>query len=171
ALAELYVQAGNLKQAASFVKQALEADPEDFKTRIVATRWAVEVRDFDQARQHAAQALKLNSGSPEAILLSGIVAMFLEDFDSAVKHFQALILVSPGDFTATDNLALALCQQDNEADRQLALSYAQLNAQRFPQRPEAAATLGWVLLRLDRVDEAEKVLRGAASASGLSPNA
>jgi tetratricopeptide (TPR) repeat protein len=65
-----------------------------------------------------------------------------------------------------NNLALALAGQNDDAKRRLALEYAQLNARQYPDQPDAAAMLGWVLYRQGRVEEAEANFRKVLSASG-----
>ena len=56
--------------------------------------------------------------------------------------------MSPSNFAASNNLALALCEQSDNLKKNRALEYAQINAQRYPKMADAASTLGWVQYRL-----------------------
>jgi len=84
---------------------------------------------------------------------------------------------SPGNFAASNNLALALCEQVIESSGKpdpvkvnRALEYANGNYQASPRNPETASTLGWVLYKAGYRDRAEGALRLAASSGNLSPD-
>ena len=45
------------------------------------------------------------------MILRGVVALFEEDYPKAEEYFQLAHLQSPGNFAASNNLALALCEE------------------------------------------------------------
>jgi tetratricopeptide (TPR) repeat protein len=81
-------------------------------------------------------------------------------------------LQSPANFAASNNLALALVEQDKEktaeAKKRKALEYAADNVQKNNKVSEAWSTYGWVLYKNGKVDEAEKALTNALSGGQLS---
>jgi tetratricopeptide (TPR) repeat protein len=186
-LARLYEQYPDHANAVIWMNKALEKAPEDAATQLVAAQWALETGQLDEAEKHAVKGLHLADAergpATEARLLSakilrGLVALFRKDFKTAEKFFEDAHLQSPGNFAASNNLALALCEQKDErsgkpdpAKLNRALEYANANYQANPRNPEAAATLGWALYRAGMLDRAEQALRQAASAGNLSPDA
>ncbi|MCR4412212.1 MAG: tetratricopeptide repeat protein [Thermoguttaceae bacterium] len=165
-LARFYQEAGDTATAAQYMLEAIKANPTDFRTRLVAAEWSLEIGKFDQAETQAQAAIKLSPDSIEAKLVRGTVALFRKDYKTAQDMFEQAHLQAPGNFSATNNLALALVEQDEESKKRMALDYAQINARVGPDRPEANATLGWVYYRLGRIDEAENALRKSLSIAG-----
>jgi cytochrome c-type biogenesis protein CcmH/NrfG len=88
----------------------------------------------------------------------------------AEEQFLAATLEEPGNFAASNNLALALVEQGESEKKRRALQYAERNAQTFQQAAEAWSTLGWVYFLNDKIDQAEQALGKAASAGQLSPD-
>jgi tetratricopeptide (TPR) repeat protein len=191
-LARFYEQYGDHMNAVIWMNKALEKAPEDLATRLVAAQWALETGRPDEAEKHAFKAVQLADDEPrhvtekeaprvEAQLLSakilyGLVALYKKDFKTAEKFFEDAHLQSPGNFAASNNLALALCEQKDErtgkpdqAKLNRALELANANYQANPRSPEAASTLGQVLYRAGCLERAEGALRLALAVS-LGPD-
>ncbi|MEA1950537.1 MAG: tetratricopeptide repeat protein, partial [Planctomycetota bacterium] len=156
--------AGDRKKAGEAMVEALNAKPQDFKTRLTAADWALQSKSFDQARQQADIAIKLDPNSVKAKVLAGNIALFQKDYPAAAKYYQEVLTLEPQNFTASNNLALALCDQGDDKNIQLAGQYATMNAKLYPNQPEPYSTLGWVFFKMNKVREAEQALRRAASA-------
>jgi tetratricopeptide (TPR) repeat protein len=69
---------------------------------------------------------------------------------------------------ATNFLALILADSDKVADQEKALSYAQINAQRFPNQSQPNVTLAWVLYRLNRPADGGKMLQRGVQLGNLN---
>ena len=159
------------ENAKKWIDAALKAAPQDLKTNLFAGQWALETEQFPEARTYAAAAMQIDPKSLDAKILSGLIALFQRDYRAAENYFQAATTQSPRSFAASNNLALALLEQADESKKQRALDYALSNYQQYPKVAEAASTYGWVLYRLGKIDEAEKVFRAMASAGGgFSPD-
>jgi len=158
------------ESAGKWMVAALQKNPKDFRTRLAAARWALQNEQFDQAMDQAAFAEQLDTNSIEAKILQGNAALFLKDYAKAANLFGQALSQAPGNFSITNNLALALCEQSDPAKRKLAFQYAQMNARMYPRQAEAASTLGWVYYKLGQLDQAEKTLRMAAASGSLSPD-
>ncbi len=163
-LARFYEQYGDHKNAVKWMANALKASPDDLRTRLVAAQWALETDQIDEAKTQADRALAINSRSLDAQILRGVVALFQKDFKEAEKYFQDAHLQSPSNFAASNNLALALCEQGDDAKSLRALEYANSNYETHPKNADAASTLGWVLYKRGDKDRAELALRQALSA-------
>ena len=169
-LASFYQQEGDTASAGMWMKAAIEAAPQDLNTRLEAAQWALATFKFTEAEKQAAAALKLDPASQDAQMVSGLVALYQKDYAGAAAFFQKVYGQSPNNFLAINNLALALAQQ-GEADKKQALEYAQMNAQRASNQPEAHATVGWVLYQLGRAAEAEAAFRKALELGQGQPSA
>ena len=164
-LAQLYQQRGDDEKTAQHLAAALTAHAEDFQTRLTAAQIELNRGNLDAAAEHAKNATRLDASSNPAAIVSGTIALHRGDYEEAARQFQQVAVALPNDFAATNGLALALCEQDSPDARRRALDYAQSNVQKFPQQPEALATLGWTLYMADQIDQAEQVL-GRVFATG-----
>jgi len=174
-LAQWYEQTGDHAKAGDYMVAALKAQPKDFQTRVAAAEWALGAQDFTQAREQIDYALTLQPNSVQANFLAGGIAIFQKDFAAAEKYLTAALAAAPANVGARNNLAIALAEQDDKAKQQLALQHAQVNLAMDQNNAEALSTLGRVLFRLGRLQEAEAALNKASAVArskgqGLSPD-
>ncbi len=170
-MGRLYEQAGERAKAQAAMEAAVKAAPADLKTRLAVAQWALETGQLTAAQEHAQAALNIDPDALEAKHLRGMVALFQRDFQVAENYFQAVLIQAPANLAASNNLALALCYQNDESKQRRALEYAQLNVRQYPREAGVYSTLGWILYQLGRRDEAEQALRTAASSGTVSPDA
>jgi Tfp pilus assembly protein PilF len=186
-LAIFYLQFNDPENAKIWTKKALEKAPKDkdIRTRLEAAKIYIQTGqkgDLDEAKTQAAEALKIDPKSLEALMLRGVVSLFQKDHAGAVNYFESAAMQSPSYFDATNNLALALVELKDESKKKRALEYASENvkktqgnqASQNPQNAaEALSTLGWVLYRIDPVknlEDADKLLRQAISTNNFNPD-
>lgn len=170
--------------AAQYMAQAVTRLPKDLTTRLAVAQWAMNNNKLDEALKNAEAAVAIDPDSLAAKITRGYVARLRNDLVGAEKYFEMAFLQAPGEFSTSNNLALTLIESDggktNPVTGELspkysrAAQFAQMNYQRFPyngnhpSRFEAAATLGWVLFRLDRKNEAAQVLQVVVQSGALS---
>jgi Tfp pilus assembly protein PilF len=159
ALALCYERHGDHAQAVKWMAQAVKAAREDLRTRLTAAQWALDTEQVAEARNSAEEALRIDPKSTDARLLRGAVALFQKDYAEAEKQYEAAHLQSPASFVASNNLAAALCEQNDESKKRRALAWAESNFQQNPRSREAAATLGRVLYQVGQLNRAEESLR------------
>ncbi len=172
-IGQWFARAGDRDNAQKWFRSAILQAPKNAQTRLVAAQWAWETGQLDEAKQQVDAALRLEPKYPQAKLLRGIVAMFQKDYKTAETYFEsALTEASTRErkFEASNNLALALAEQDDETKRLRALGYADDNLRKYPQLNEARSTYAWVLYRMGRVEEAEKALHDVAAAGQITPD-
>lgn len=167
-MGRLYEQVSERDKAQASMDAAVKAAPADLKTQLIVAQWALETGQLAVAQKHADAALQIDASSPEARQVRGTVALFQRDYRIAEDCFQALLIQTPASFVASNNLAVALCLQDDEAKKRRALEYAQVNVRQYPRQAEAYSTIGWILYDMGQRDEAEKALRTAASSGTVS---
>lgn len=163
--------AGHTADAARWMQTALEQSPNDPRTQVAAILWNLEVDQPEEARQHVERLAEVQPDAPEVLRLKGIVATFLRDFETAERCFQSLVTENPGDFAASNQLVLALIEQESTSKQRRAAQIAELNKRQYPTSPEAHATLGWVLYRLGQLETAERIFQPLLSGTQLSPDA
>jgi tetratricopeptide (TPR) repeat protein len=169
-LGQLYQRVGDRKNATIWMTEAINAAPKDVKTRMAAAQWALEMGKMDDARTQIEAAMQLDPKSLDAKILCGIVALFDKDYSRAETYLVSAHNQSPGNFAASNSLALALVEQKDEAKKRSALEYAVANVQQNPKLAEAASTCGWVLYNLGKLDDAEKAFQTAISGGQISPS-
>ena len=155
-LAGYYQRAGDRDNAKKWYFAALAAATKDLATHVAVSRWALDTGQLDVAKAQADAAAQLDPDSLDAMMLNGLVAMFQKDFPAAERYFQAAHIHWPHNFAATNNLALALVEQPDEAKKRQALEFATNNMEQS-KNAEVAATYGWVLYKLGRLDNAERI--------------
>jgi len=170
-VAQFYWKTGEQDKAKKWMFTALTAKPRDLKTRLLAAQWAWETGQLTEAEKQASAALQLDPQSLEGLILRGLIARYQKNYKAAAEYCQKAVLLKPNLFAPTNNLALALVEQNSEDKKQRALEYAETNAQKYQktnQASEAYSTYGWVLYKLDRLDDAEKALRASISGGQFS---
>lgn len=162
------------KQAAKFMKDAIAKATSDPQTRLVAAQWSLTIGKAQQAAQQADYAIQLltqkktenaedafiNALFLEANQLRGVIALYEKDFAAAEKYFGVVLADSPSNFAATNNLALALCEQTDQAKQKKAVEYAQVNIDRFQQQqPEVFSTAAWVMHKMGKYQECAQLIQ------------
>jgi len=170
-MGQLYEQIGDRENAARYMALAAKANPDDLNTCLAVSHWALGAGRLTLAKQQTEAARKIDGDSLAALSASGNVALAMRDYEQAGRYYESVVAKVPNDIAAVSGLALALCEQDAPEKKNLALQYAQGNLRNHPRSTEAAATLGWVLFRLGRIKEAERVFGQLALVGDLSPNA
>ena len=162
------------KLAAKYMKEAIGKYESDPQTRLVAAQWSLTINRPAQAAQQADYAIQLlnkkksenaddafvNGLLNEANLLRGVIALYEKKFTDAEKFFNVVLAESPSNFAATNNLALALCEQNDPTKLNKAVEYAQVNVDRFgKQQPEVFSTAAWVMHKKGQYQECAQLLQ------------
>lgn len=159
----LHSQKGEDTKADQWFRKAVAEAPEDARVRSSLASWLLRNEKFEEASQVAERAHVLDPKSSPIRQLQGMIAMHEKRFEDAEKIFEELFAKTPGDFTISNQLAMALAEQPDNAKQQRALQYAEINARQYQRSPEALATLGRVYYRIGRLEEAERALEAAAN--------
>jgi tetratricopeptide (TPR) repeat protein len=153
-----YEQKGDSKKAEEWMIKALTTDTKNPRTRLAAAQWALNAGRIEEARDQCDYAIKLEA-TLAAKQLRGIIALFEKDFREAEKQFEAVVDEQPSSFAATNNLALALIEQDEVRKQRRALDLAADNARQYNRSAEAFSTYGWILYKLGQIDQAIQALQ------------
>ena len=164
-----YMQASEPAQAAKFMEAAGKKGSDDLVTNLSLAQYYSQNGQLSEAEKHADAALKIDPNSLDAKLARGIVARMQKDYKTAKKWLEAAHTQTPGNAMVTNHLALALLEQEEKADQQRAMEFAEINQKLNPNDVGAAATLGWVAYRLGRKADATRAFNAIVQRQGLTP--
>jgi tetratricopeptide (TPR) repeat protein len=172
ALARLYDDAKKRDTAKKLIEQAIKASPSDAAVQLAAAQWYLGQNDLETAKQGAETALKLDPRSLEAKVVRGAIARVARDYKMAEKYFNDAHVQSPGNFPASNSLALVLIESEDKDARQRAMEMAEANVamhrENSPQQVNALTTLAWVYYKLGRREDAEKILEQISRNNALT---
>ena len=162
AMARLYDDAKKRETAKKLIEAAIVAAPKDPAVLLAASQWYLGQNDLEAAKVNAEEAIKLDPKGLEGKVVRGAIARVARDYKTAEKFFNDAHMQSPGNFPASNSLALVLIESDDKELRQRALEMAEANAamhrENSPQQVNAMTTLSWVYYKLGRREDAEKIL-------------
>ncbi len=166
-LGQLFSQDDDKENARKSYEKAYKEDKSDPKVAQAYAVWLIREDELDQAQTVAATLREQSPDSVVALLLDGIVAKMQGDTERAEQALTKVLTNDPSNETATNILALLLIESDDTADRERALRYAKMNADLNQKSPQANITLGWVLYKLNRMQESNAALQKGARAGQL----
>jgi tetratricopeptide (TPR) repeat protein/TolB-like protein len=142
-----YVRIGNDTEAASFLEQAVEADPEFAIARSILAETYDRLGFSKKAKQEAGRAVgALALASPyEAARVRAVYARLEGDLDEAEASYRSLVDFSPNSAEANLELALVLEEMGNLEE---SFSFLQKTLELDPQNPEAHFFLGRVKVKM-----------------------
>jgi len=172
ALARLYADAKDEATARRLVESAIAAAPDDPAVHVAAAQWHLGRNDLEAAARAADAALALDPDKLDARIVRGTIARMQRDHAAAATFFEAALAGAPGSFLASNALALALIESDDEAARRRALELAETNAAMHrdgsPHQIGALTTLAWIAYRLGRREDAERILEPISRNNALT---
>lgn len=168
-LAQLYASRGgddNIRRGKTFLNTAVQKYPKSKEVLSLSVNTKLADGDFDAARRLAEQLVAEDASSKQ---LLATVALFQEDYVSAEKLFQEIVTDSPANIEASNGLALALCEQNDEAKLKRAAEYALENVRKQTNNSDLLGTLGWTLFKAKNYQQSGQILQQAAAGGNISP--
>ena len=176
-LLQLHTLANKLNLARDEIKlleaeesQIKDADPKE-ASRIFTqiSTWFLRQGEPDEAQKYAKKATELDKESDALKALTAMLGYYSND-PKAEDDFAKMHANSPGDFFASNYLALILCESSDDVKKGRAVQLAELNARLYPQSAEAMSTLGWCYFKVGRYQEALKVMGVFTQGAQISPD-
>ncbi|MFM9057569.1 MAG: tetratricopeptide repeat protein [Planctomycetaceae bacterium] len=162
AVARLYDDARKKDTAKKLIDLAVKSAPKDAAVLLASAQWHLGQNDLETAKVNAEDALKIDPKSLEARIVRGAIARVARDYKTAEQFFNDAHVQSPGNFAASNSLALILIESESKEARQRALEMAEANVAMYrensPQQINALTTLAWVYYRMGRREDAERIL-------------
>jgi tetratricopeptide (TPR) repeat protein len=164
-MANFWAQKGDNPKAREWFEKAVKADPNNLRSHIAYADWLMQQNDINLAKLHVDAAAKIKADDPEVQKFQGLVLRINKQLPAAEQLFQQIVNNNADDVFARNHLALVLVDQDGESKHKAALQNADLNARANQKSPEALATLGYVLCKAGKIDEAVQMLQASLQAS------
>ena len=167
-MSQLYLLRGERDNARKSLEAALSAQPNSKEVLVLSIQMKINDDKLEEAKPLAQKLLADDPDSPNAKRLCATVALYLEDYLTAEKLFEELLLASPLETQYANGLALALCEQDSPEKLRRALAYASDNVQKDQNNSEYFGTLGWVLYKSNQVEQSANVLKQSAASGQIN---
>jgi tetratricopeptide (TPR) repeat protein len=170
ASALVYEQLGKRPEAQKAFDRAMAANKSDIKVLTSYASWLLQTGDESKAESVLADARKIEPENLDVLSLSGVAARMAKKLKPAEDYFMAALRLSPSNGGVTNQLALLLVDQPDDAKRQRAVEFAKINAMLRPESPEANVTLAWVLYQTGNNRDAGAALQKALQSGSLGPD-
>ena len=160
----MLVEQGRTRDADTWFARAVAANKgnPDVHFRIAV---ALLVQDRAKAAlSHAQAAEKAGMTATQPKMIQGFAQRQLGDLEAAEKTFRGIVAEDSENRSAQIQLALVLASHEDQRKLQRARDVAQALAADHPKSAAAQATLGWVMHRLGKPEEANPLLRSIATA-------
>lgn len=161
-LAILVGKQGDLDEAASLFRQFRLTNPQQaIQAFITEAQLYKEMGQEERALKVYNEAVAANPGNADLLYARGLLAADMGDIEQAERDFRAVLQLSPDDTDALNALGYTLADQTDRLEE--AYGYIQ---RAYRQDPDSAAILdsmGWVLYRMGRLDQALEYLRKASA--------
>ena len=167
-MSQLYLLRGDRDNARKSIEAALAAHPNSKEVLILSIQMKINDDKLEEAKPLAEKLLADDPNSAAAKKLRATVALYLNDYATAEKLFEELLLASPLETQNANGLALALCEQDSPEKLQRALAYATENVQKDQNNSEYLGTLGWVLYKTNQLEQAATALKQSAASGQIN---
>ena len=170
-MARLYSDAKKRDVARKQIEAAVKAAPKDVGVLLGAAEWFLAQNDLEAAKANADAALAVDEKNLGAKLIRGTVARVARDYRNAEKYLNDAHVQSPGNFPASNSLALVLVESEEKEARQRAVEMAEANVAMYRDNntvgPNALTTLAWIYYRLGRREDAEKLFARVTQSNTL----
>jgi predicted Zn-dependent protease len=167
-MSQLYLLRGDKDNARKSLEAALKANPASKEVLVLSIQMKINDDKLEEAKELAEKLLTEDPTSPSVKRLRATVALYLNDYPTAEKLFQELLLASPSETQNANGLALALCEQESPEKLRRAAAYAAENVQKDQDNSEYLGTLGWVLYQANQLEQAANALKQSAAAGQIN---
>ncbi len=168
-IADWYSRKNDMIESEKWLKLASEKNPDDVNVIVDQARWLLNSEKFPEALAMIVNAEAKGVNPLVAQFMKGQVAFARRDYIGAETAFEALSRQKPGDADTTNMLALSLAESADTAKRERGLELSLVNQRVYPKSVTAAATVGWIYFRLNRIQEAGSVFQQVAQTNSLEP--
>ncbi len=161
-------QSGQLEQALQIYRQVVTAQPDNAHARNLLGAVCINLKQFDEAATHLAEAVRLNPQHNAAHDNLGVLLARQGRYDEAIASFERALAISPNQPLTLTNLAGALMRSQRIAE---AIEAYQRAVALAPDALRAHTELAEALMRQNRSAEAIEHWRHVARLEPLDPRA
>ncbi|MDR2641289.1 MAG: tetratricopeptide repeat protein [Planctomycetaceae bacterium] len=167
-LSRLYAARGENEKAQKFLADALSKHPNSKEVILLSIQSRLNEDKPEEAKILADKLAKDFPDFEAATRIRATIALYLNDYLTAEKLFQELIVMTPSDEQAVNGLALALCEQKDPKKLQRAIDYARDIVNKNQQNAEYWSTLGWIFFNANQIEAAKQALQRSVVSGQIS---
>ena len=165
-LAQMEIADGNLAAAQNYLQNAVQYFPNKQMLHEQLLKLLVDLRLRQEAEQEATALLALDPNNALANYVIGTLQNSRGETLLAENSFRTSLAASRDPRTLNDLAWLLACKTDYSE----ALQLIEDSLRRVPDNPSAIDTYGFILFKMNRLDEAEMQIRKALQASPNHPD-
>jgi len=158
-LASVYEKQGSTANAIETLKKGVSADERDVRPSMNLGGLYSKNKDYVQALKVYGDVLKKNPKVVDAVFAEGAVYEAMGKKTEAVKKYQEVLAKDENNVPALNNLAYMYIE--GSGSKEAALEMAIRAYKLIPKKPDVVDTVGYVLLKCGRKNDALKVLKNA----------
>jgi tetratricopeptide (TPR) repeat protein len=156
-LADTYVKAKDLVNAAREYRRAADGLPNDWELQLKVGRLLLASGAYEDAKTKAQQVLAAQPSNVDAQLLRGNALAGLKDLDSAIKDLEEAVRMDPTRAQSQATLGAAQMRRGNHAEAEAAFRRA---VALDPRSVQARLALANFFVHENRADDAEAAFKG-----------
>ena len=154
-------------EAARLAEVGLKLTPDDTELSLLLARSLVGLGRIPEAQATLLTAAGRDVSSPVPVLMLGDLQVSRGEYLAAIKSYEEVLLRVPDHVLAMNNIAQLTADHGYELDRAATLA-SRLYA-KYPKDPAVVDTLGWVLFKQGKLEEALPLLQFAAVGAPNNP--
>ena len=163
-IAQLLALQGKLVEARAHINELIKKDPGlSVRLRVIEIDLLTKAKDYSTAMQVANQSLLDNEGDVDLLYARSMLAEKVDDLALAEADLRKILEQDKDNVHALNALGYTLA--DRTVRLQEALGYIERALKLSPTEPAILDSMGWVLYRLGRMEEAIAFLRQALDIS------
>jgi putative PEP-CTERM system TPR-repeat lipoprotein len=165
-LASIQYAAGNTVDAHKTIDAVLARNGKDAAAQLLKARFLATERHLPEALEHAVKAVASAPQMPTAHAMAGSLNAMMENVDEAIKSFQEVLRLRPGDAKAETALAKLYASR---ADWPSSLQHAESAVKAAPKSGEAHLQLARALTETGDLHRAEPELKWLSAQGDDNP--
>jgi tetratricopeptide (TPR) repeat protein len=126
----------------------------------------IRVSDYAKSEQFADQILELVPSDIVALNLKGYCQEMRGDHSEAIQTYKTVIAEDTNNYNAYNSIAYIMAKSGGDLNQ--SLKFARIAYESNPENPSYQDTLGYVYMKLGRLDTAENYLNSAFNKNPLS---
>jgi tetratricopeptide (TPR) repeat protein len=154
-------------EAARLAEVGVQLDPGNTGLYLLLAKSQLGLGRIAEAQATLRAAADRDAAYPEPLIMLGDLQVTRGEYLPAIKSYEEVLKRAPDHVLAMNNIAQLIADHGYELDR--AAQLASRMYAKYPQDPAVADTLGWVLFKQGKLDQALPLLQFAAGNAPINP--
>ncbi|HEX5071201.1 MAG TPA: tetratricopeptide repeat protein [Vicinamibacterales bacterium] len=165
--AKTYLALGEAKRAEDLLRQAIEREPARLAAYGMLGQLYIDQKRLGEAEEQFKEIVRRNPQSIAANTMLGMLHEAQGKLAEAEEQYQKTLGLDSSAAVAANNLAWILVSSDRSLEQ--AMQLAQTALKGLPEEPHVNDTMGWILYRKGRPEQAVRYLEAAVRRDSAEP--